>query len=80
MTPNTAVLAPIPIARVITATAVKPGIRARLRTTCFNRMRIHTARSRGEFHFRGGYHLLHLRSGLVWPSWLAKGKANQGIE
>ena len=38
MTLKIAVLAPMPMASVSTATPVKNGILARLRSTCFSRM------------------------------------------
>ena len=43
MTLKIAVLAPMPIASVSTATPVKTGIRARLRRIWFNRIGLHTA-------------------------------------
>src|SRR6185437_6826885 len=45
MTLKIAALAPMPIARVRTATLVNPGIRARLRRTWFRRMTIDTDRT-----------------------------------
>src|SRR6188508_3114519 len=45
MTLKIAALAPMPMARVSTATMVNPGIRARLRKTWFRRMAIHTNRA-----------------------------------
>ena len=43
MTLKMAVLAPMPMASVSTATPVNSGIRDRLRRTWFNRIAIHTA-------------------------------------